>query len=116
MVAPGQARVIQIGKMLMAPPKKMAAQTWMWTWLDWPAQRQRRDEKRDEDPSNPLEEHQPGEQPIRVSNNLLPMLLEQLFGALDGIVDATGAETHFKHSAAGFVSERFASEQPKTSV
>ena len=27
--APGQARVIQTGKMLIAPPTKIAAQTWM---------------------------------------------------------------------------------------
>ena len=42
--------------------------------------------------------------------------LEQLIDALDGIVDAAGAEAHFKHTTVGSVSLRLASEQPKTSV
>ena len=74
------------------------------------------DEKSHEDRGNPLEEHQPAKQPVRVPNNLLPMLLKEFLGALDGIVDATGAKAHFKHSTGGFVSERFAREQPKTRV
>src|SRR4029079_9351117 len=76
---------------------------------------QGRDEESQQNPSNPLERHYFREKAIGVSNNLLPVLFEQLFRPPNGIIH-TIAEAHFEHIFVASICGSSVSEQPKTRV
>ena len=56
-----------------------------------------------ENTRDPLKEHQPGKETIRVASNLLPILPEQLRRAGDGIIGVISARIYLKHNLAIWV-------------
>ena len=61
---PGRMRASAIGNALIAPPRKTAAQTWMWMLLVGPAHVARRDPEGDAMPKIHCDRHQHGEQAV----------------------------------------------------